>query len=228
MISFKPFITKVGGVLKGKSTFITLTACIAAVAGAGVYAYNRTVDSLGDALTNNSQNDSSEVHNADAEKDNVLKDDSLSSELEAILDADTQPRVFPSDGEIITEFSDGELVYSETLGVWQTHNGIDIAADKGKNVVAMTNGEVLKVWEDTLWGYCVTIDHKNSVVSHYYGLDANLSVVEGDKVDSGDVIGTVGNTASAEITMPSHIHFALTRNGEWVDPVYYISPNSHK
>ncbi len=228
MINLKPFAKKAIEAIKGRKTFLALTACIVAVGGAGVYAYNRTVDNLNDKLLNPSKNNSSQAQDVNAGKDNVLKEDSLSSELQEILDADTQPRVFPIDGEIASGFSDGELVYSETLGVWQTHNGIDILAEKGEEVLAMTKGVVEKVWEDALWGYCVTIDHENSVVSHYYGLDANLSVQQGDKVDSGDVIGTVGNTASAEITMPSHIHFALKRNGEWVDPVHYISPNSHK
>lgn len=226
MISFKALALKTVGFFKGKGTFIALSAAIAAVGGAGVFAYNKTVDSLNNSLGGSSLQDSSQAQNADANQSGVLKDDSLSSELQTILD--TQPRVFPVQGEIITDFSDGELVYSETLGVWQTHDGIDIAVNEGENVVAMTAGEVEKVWEDTLWGYCVSIDHNNSVVSYYYGLDSNLAVKEGDKVDSGDIIGAVGNTVSAEITLPSHIHFALKRNGEWVDPVHFISPNSHK
>lgn len=226
MITLKTALLKTAAFLKGKKTFIALSAMIAAIGGAGIFAYNKTVDNLNKALTDTSNSDSSQVHNADADQSGVLKDDSLSSELQTILD--TQKRVFPAGGEIITEFSDGELVYSETLGVWQTHNGIDIAVKEGDNIVAMTAGEVSRVWEDTLWGYCVTIDHKNTVESHYYGLDANLAVKEGDKVDSGDIIGIAGNTASAEITLPSHIHFALRRNGEWVDPVHFIAPNSHK
>ena len=40
----------------------------------------------------------------------------------------TAKRVMPVDGEIIWEYSNGELVKSETLGVWKTHDGMDIAA----------------------------------------------------------------------------------------------------
>lgn len=228
MIGFKSALLKAGTFLKGKGTFLALTAGILAIGGVGVLAYNRTVDSLNSTLRGESSSipDYSSAENAGVNQGGVLKDDSLSSELQAIVD--TQPRVFPTDGEIITEFSDGELVYSETLGVWQTHNGIDIACENGCNVVAMTKGVVDKVWEDPLWGYCVSVDHKNSVVSHYYGLDKNLAVSVGDEVDSGDIIGKAASTASAELSMPPHIHFALKRNGEWVDPVHFIAPNSHK
>lgn len=225
MITMKTALLKAAAFLKGRKTFVALSLAIAAVGGAGIYAYNRTLDTLNKTLTDTSVQDSS-TQDAGADQSGVLKDDSLSSELQTILD--TQKRVFPASGEIITEFSDGELVYSDTLGVWQTHNGIDIAVAEGEDVVAMTSGEVSHIWEDTLWGYCVTIDHKNTVESHYYGLSENLAVKEGDKVDAGDIIGIVGNTASAEITLPSHIHFALRRNGEWVDPVHFIAPNSHK
>ena len=39
--------------------------------------------------------------------------------------------VRPVDGEIVKPWSDGELVFSETLGDYRVHNGIDIAASVG-------------------------------------------------------------------------------------------------
>ena len=225
MVGFKKLMTKTAGFFKGKGTFITMTLCIAAIGGAGIFAYNKTVDSLNGTL-DSAISDSEDASAADKKQDGVLKDNSLSDPLQAIADA--QPRVFPTSGQVINDFSDGELVYSETLGVWETHNGIDIAADEGTDVVAMTGGVVLDVWEDTLWGYCVSIDHQNTVVSYYYGLGNEIAVVAGDTVDSGDIIGVVGKTASAEIVLPSHIHFALKRNGEWIDPVQFVTPDASK
>ncbi len=228
MPAFKTLIAKTAAALKGKGTFIALALCIAAVGGAGVYAYNKTVDTLNSSLTSKKPSDSSTSSDlpANVPSDSVLKDDSLTSELEAV--SKVQPRVFPTSGEILTKFSDGELVYNATLGAWETHNGIDIAAANGSNIVAMTSGVVTDVWEDPLWGCCVEIDHQNSVMSYYYGLSTQLAVTKGDKVDSGDVIGTAGNTASAEIAIDPHVHFALKRNGEWIDPVQFVTPTAEK
>lgn len=230
MPAIKTFFVKAAAAVKGKGTFIALAACIAAVGGAGVYAYNKTVDSLNKNLPGvnssaDSRADSNELP-VQAPGNGVHKDDSLTPELEAV--SKVQPRVFPVAGEILAGFSDGELVYNETLGVWETHNGIDIAAQNGGNVVAMTGGVVEAVWDDPLWGCCVSIDHQNSVVSYYYGLASQLAVTVGDEVDSGDIIGLAGNTAAAEIAIEPHIHFALKRSGEWIDPVQFVTPTAGK
>ena len=223
----KTIFAKTAAFMKGKGTFVALAACIAAVGGAGIYAYNRTVDTLNSSLTAKKPETSSRAElPAEAPTDSVLKDDSLTSELEAI--SKVQPRVFPTSGEILVAFSNGELVYNETLGAWEAHNGIDIAAENGCNIAAMTSGVVSNIWEDPLWGCCVEIDHQNSVYSYYYGLSQQLAVTRGDRVDSGDVIGTAGNTATAEIALSPHIHFALKRNGEWIDPVQFITPTAEK
>lgn len=65
----------------------------------------------------------------------------------------------PIDGEVFTQYSNGELVKSETLGDWRTHNGIDIAADEGTPVKAAAKGSVTGVRSDALWGYVVEITH---------------------------------------------------------------------
>ena len=132
----------------------------------------------------------------------------------------------PVSGEVICAFSNGELVKSETLGVWKTHDGIDIKAELGAPVKAMNKGKVIKVWSDSLWGNCIKIDHGNGVTGHYYGLTAAAAVSEGDMVNSGDVIGAVGDTAQIEVAQATHLHFALDRNGTWIDPVEYISPSA--
>ena len=137
------------------------------------------------------------------------------------------PKTLPiAGGTVINEYSGGELVKSETLGVWKTHDGIDIKAELGAPVKAMNKGKVIKVWSDSLWGNCIKIDHGNGVTGHYYGLTAAAAVSEGDMVNSGDVIGAVGDTAQIEVAQATHLHFALDRNGTWIDPVEYISPSA--
>ena len=130
--------------------------------------------------------------------------------------------VRPLEGDILAPFSDGELVKSETTGTWQTHNGVDLLCETGTPVNAMDNGTVTQVVQDPIWGYCVTIDHGNNVESRSCGLDANVLVKEGDAVESGQQIGTTGNTADIESKLEPHLHFEVRQNGQYVDPIAYL------
>ena len=130
--------------------------------------------------------------------------------------------VRPLEGDILAPFSDGELVKSETTGTWQTHNGVDLLCETGTPVNAMDNGTVTQVVQDPIWGYCVTIDHGNNVESRSCGLDENVLVKEGDAVESGQQIGTTGNTADIESKLEPHLHFEVRQNGQYVDPIAYL------
>ncbi len=225
--------TKLGKTLGKKGLYITLGACLLALAGAGVAAYNKTVDSINQSLVIASP-DSSDVRAAENKVTDIPKETTVTTtkpseskpESKDDLNTKTQPNIMPVSGEVIQQFSNGELVKSETLGVWKTHDGIDIKADLGTPVKAMNKGKIIKVWSDALWGNCVNIDHGNGVTGHYYGLTAAVSVSEGDFVNSGDVIGAVGDTAQIEVAGPTHLHFALDRNGIWIDPTEFISPST--
>lgn len=134
-----------------------------------------------------------------------------------------QAMVRPLNGEVINIFSDGELVKSKTLNVWKTHDGVDIAGAPDEKVKSMTSGTVKSVCEDQLLGVCVIIDHGNGIEGYYCSLSKDIPVAEGQKVSAGTVIGSVGNTAESEISEDSHLHFAVKKNGEWIDPIALIS-----
>ena len=68
----------------------------------------------------------------------------------------------------------------------------------------------------------MTIDHGNNVESRSCGLDANVLVKEGDAVESGQQIGTTGNTADIESKLEPHLHFEVRQNGQYVDPIAYL------
>lgn len=235
MKSFSLKNTKLGKTLGKKGLYITMGACLLALAGAGVAAYNKTVDSINRSLviTEQSTEPPLAAQIAENKVTDVPKETAATTqkpeektEHKEDLNTKTQPNIMPVSGEVICAFSNGELVKSETLGVWKTHDGIDIKAELGAPVKAMNKGKVIKVWSDSLWGNCIKIDHGNGVTGHYYGLTAAAAVSEGDMVNSGDVIGAVGDTAQIEVTQATHLHFALDRNGTWIDPVEYINPSA--
>ena len=55
-------------------------------------------------------------------------------------------------------------------------------------------------------------------MSQYANLAAAPNVAEGDSVSTGTLIGAVGATAVAENAAQPHLHFAMYRNGNPVDP----------
>ena len=110
------------------------------------------------------------------------------------------------------------LVFKQTLNEYSVHNGIDFLAQEGTPVVAINDGTVTKVTNDFGMGWTVEITHEDGYVSRYCSLGEDVAVAVGDKVEREDVIGSVSNTASYETLEGSHLHFELTKDGEYVNP----------
>ncbi len=137
----------------------------------------------------------------------------------------TKPvRMMPVEGETINPFSNGELVKSETLGVWKTHDGIDIACDEGSTVKAAAAGKVTEIRSDPLWGVCVVIDHYDGYQGFYYGLDKQLEVNEQQEVEAGEAIGVTA-PFDCEAKLPPHLHFGVKFSEKWIDPLEFTAQN---
>ncbi len=126
----------------------------------------------------------------------------------------------PVNGEIIGKYSMDKLVFSETMGDYRVHSGIDMAAEVGAPVVAYGKGVVASVTNDYFYGTTIAIAHENDVVSYYMNLDPNLAenIAVGSEVEPGQVIGKVGTTARCESKTEGHLHFEIRVNGNLVDP----------
>ena len=141
-------------------------------------------------------------------------------------EAQTRPAaakiVSPLMGETVAVFSVDRLMYDATLGDWRTHDGIDICAEAGTAVVATAAGTVIAVGEDGRMGVTIQIEHSGGYVTTYASLHPETQVEVGDSVEAGDVIGAVGNTSLSEAGIGAHLHFAVTRGGESIDPETYL------
>ena len=132
-----------------------------------------------------------------------------------------QPLVFslPVLSEVFNPYSGGELVKNQTLNDWRTHDGIDIKAEKGTEVMACADGIISRIYDDALWGCCLEIEHRGGLVSVYCGLDkTSLPLDEGDEVKVKDIIGRV-DKIPCEISLQNHLHFGIKQDGQWTDPV---------
>lgn len=103
-------------------------------------------------------------------------------------------------------------------GVKTFHNGIDIAAATGTGVYSYASGTVISVSQNNTLGKYIAIDHGNGLVTRYLHL-SKFNVEKGDKVSTGDRIGSVGNTGYS--TGP-HLHFEVLKNGSYQNPWNYI------
>lgn len=128
----------------------------------------------------------------------------------------------PVKGEVLREFAPDSLVYSDTLEEWITHKGIDIKADKTSVVTASADGTVSAIKNDPRYGLTVIVDHKGGYQTVYANLLTAEFVVQGEEIKAGQTIGTVGNTATFEISDDFHLHFELLKNGEYQNPTNYI------
>lgn len=130
----------------------------------------------------------------------------------------TRNMIYPVEGEIITEFVNDSLIYSETLGEWRTHLGIDIKAELNTTVKAPLAGVIKSVYEDDLWGKIIVIDHGNGLETKLANLGSTDMVKEGLEVAQGDHIATVGKSANIEMLMEDHLHFEVIKDGKNMDP----------
>jgi murein DD-endopeptidase MepM/ murein hydrolase activator NlpD len=94
------------------------------------------------------------------------------------------------------------------------HSGNDYSAPKGTPVVAVNAGKVALVGEFFFPGRLVILDHGLGLYTAYFHLDT-IAVVEGERVERGQTLGTVGATGRA--TGP-HLHFGAQVAGARIDP----------
>lgn len=129
--------------------------------------------------------------------------------------------VLPVGGSVSKSFNAKTPQYSETYKDWRLHLGMDISAERGTAVFSSASGEVSKVYKDTMWGTIVEISHGGGITGIYCGLNAKPSVKIGDRIEAGHQIGSI-DTIPCEVVEPAHLHFAMKKDGEWIDPMEYI------
>ena len=126
--------------------------------------------------------------------------------------------MYPVQGNLGMEYSKDGLVYSKTLSEWITHQGIDIIANKGSQVVTCEDGVVEKVVKDPGYGITIVIKHDDGYKSVYSNLSTDSMVKIGDKVKKGQVISGVGDTAGFEALEEPHLHFELWKENKGLNP----------
>jgi murein DD-endopeptidase MepM/ murein hydrolase activator NlpD len=103
----------------------------------------------------------------------------------------------------------------------QIHMGEDLASLVNSPVPAGNNGTVVLAEPLGIYGLTVMLDHGLGVFSSYSHM-SQIDVKVGDKVNKGAVVGKTGTTGLAG---GDHLHFAISLQGEFVDPLEWWDPH---
>lgn len=146
-----------------------------------------------------------------------------SEDVPAAAEDEGADTVRPLSGETVNPYSMEALTFNETTRDWRVHEGVDIAAASGTEVVAARDGMVSAVYEDDALGTTVAVDHEGGYTSYYANLSAEPPVAVGQAVKAGEAVGTVGESAVEEMALGSHLHFAVTCSGQVMDPDEFLA-----
>lgn len=108
---------------------------------------------------------------------------------------------------------------SPTAGASTYHKGLDIAIAAGTPVLASGSGKVVTATYSSSAGNYVMISHGNRLYTVYMHC-SSLSVREGEQVEKGSTIGYVGSTG---ISTGAHLHFGVSKDGAYVNPLSYVT-----
>ena len=124
----------------------------------------------------------------------------------------TNSFVWPLKGTIISSFG------NKANGLY--NDGINISSSSGTEFKATKDGVVAYVGNELRgYGTIILIKHDSNWISAYAHC-GSVKVSRGDKVNQGQVIGTVGQTGNVD---KPQLYFSLRNGKEAVDPIKYLS-----
>lgn len=101
----------------------------------------------------------------------------------------------------------------------RSHEGFDVVAACGAELVAVSNGRVLRRgYDPVLYGNYLLIHGEGEQRSYFYAhLPRPAPVRRGERVWEGERVGAVGETGNA-VSVGCHLHFEIHVHGVPVDP----------
>lgn len=174
-----------------------------------------------DNLTNNQDTNISQENETDTVSTNnstIQTTSTDNTKKEQVIIKETLDFKSPLSGEVQKIYSVDKVIYSKTLEMWKTHDGIDISGKMGEAVYASEKGTVEKIFNDSFLGMTVVISHISGYKTSYSNLSEDVPVKVGQKVKKGQRIGNISDTSIGEIKDDPHVHFMVFKNNETINP----------
>ena len=106
------------------------------------------------------------------------------------------------------------------------HQGIDLATNKGTNILASASGTAYIVSNNKWYGNYIVLKHhfSNSVYYTVYMhlLDDSFQVKENEIVEQGQTIGLVGSSGDST---GYHLHFSILKDKYIFDAEHLVDPS---
>ncbi len=129
--------------------------------------------------------------------------------------ANVRPSIWPVEGRLQGAWG---MRIDPFSGEGSFHRGVDIGAPYGAPVKATADGMVVQAGYMSGYGRLVVIDHGNGMQTYYAHL-SRISVIPGQEVRRGEIIGGVGT--SGRVTAP-HLHYEVRIAGNPVNPFNFL------
>ena len=126
------------------------------------------------------------------------------------------PTIWPTIGWLSGSFGQRWDPFTGEQGF---HQGLDISAEKGQQVIATADGIVESTGYAGEYGNLIVVQHSFGL-STRYGHLSTFNVKPGDRVRRGEVIGNVGSTGRS--TGP-HLHYEVLANGRLINPMNLLT-----
>jgi murein DD-endopeptidase MepM/ murein hydrolase activator NlpD len=139
----------------------------------------------------------------------------LNRRANPLFKTDMLPSIWPVDGRLQSSFGHRSDPFS---GHGAFHAGVDISGVRGAPVRATADGVVDSAEWAGNYGKLVVVDHGNGFQTYYAHLSA-FSVVPGQFIRRGEVVGRVG--ATGRVTA-AHLHYEVRRQGTPINPHRYL------
>jgi len=131
------------------------------------------------------------------------------------------PSIMPTKGWLTSAFA-RERVHP-ILHLARPHEGIDVTAKMGAEILAPASGIVMDVRSGVDgYGNMLTIDHGYGLVTRYAHA-SKILVARGQRVKRGQVVANVGSTG---LSTGPHLHYEVWVNGKPVNPLTYVLPDA--
>lgn len=149
----------------------------------------------------------------------VVPISSIQKKLEKSVQSDSVPAILPlKEGGEYWIGSQYGMRKHPILKVLKFHEGMDIVAPTGTEIIAPADGLVIESEWKNAYGNRIKIKHAENFVTVYAHL-SGLNVKVGDIVKTKDVIGYVGSTGLS--TLP-HLHYEVIKDGKSINPADFI------
>ncbi len=132
---------------------------------------------------------------------------------------------FPIPIENFIKVTSGFGIREGSQIVSTNHHGIDLVGNKDSRILAVADGIITYSGWQSGYGNCVEIKHINEDGEIFYTFyahmqDDSLSVMEGQKITVGQVLGVQGTTGNST---GDHLHFEIRlENKTRINPALYL------